>query len=758
MARVVRVFLVLFAVATCVMTFERTTQAQHTDLATAAARVGVGFVVPDSPVASEPDHVLSALQGAAKETGVNVFRTQLGYTAQSQAETTHYVLLVGPTDFFRPFDVEGGRVLTPADDARRSTFMATSGQTSADQVGVIRDLGHVDHVRIQPFATVYDSLPAAGLYYLEPTTRKQSAAAFLSAFVMRLNALDPSQAPLTTEQLRPHSAGAGASVDGLARLLLGGQYLLVVITVVLLVYYQFAQSKRVGILWLHGYGSTRIWWTVMGRLMASTLGGAAVVLTLLSRLVPGATWAFAWQICFHLLIAAASLVFASLVAGGLVSRGTVSSALKNRKDTGRIFALNSGLKAVSSIALVVTGAGLLQQFHLASHQRAMLGDWSATRRYGIFYPSSVGNDAAEIAAGLPGPAAAEVFELYPATNARGALYVDATQFEPVALAQPMGGGAFRSMTVNPNYLRQYPIRDARGAPVTVSESSTDWVLLVPSNLRSSEGPIRRYFQTTRTGDAGQGGAVSSEKSVFGRSVSTAVAAQHVRIIWTLPGQDIFSFDPDVGPARGNRVRDPIVQVMTLANSLGVDRENAITGAASSALKVPLRGNDTTSTLTDLAPLLRATKLDDNLRNLVTMSGYVDEQLRRLDDGIRSILVVGAALALIMAALVAQGMSVAFDRYSRRVVVRRLLGHPVMSRYREYLRLLLVLWAVQLVVALTANAAGASPFTADASTATPASGDVVLLTVITLAAEGTASLMILALIERRRMTDVLKREF
>ena len=758
MARVLRVFLVLFAVATCVVTFERAAHAQRTDLQNAAARVGVAFAVPDAPVASEPDHVLSALQGAAKETGVNVFRTQLGYTAQGQAETTHYVLLVGPTDFFRPFDVERGRVLTPSDSARPGSFMATGSTTSAAQVGVIRDLGHLDHVRIQPFATAYDSLPAAGLYYLEPTTRTRSAAAFRSAFVRRLNALDPTQAPLTTEQMRPNTGYAGASDDGLARLLLGGKYLLVVLTLVLLAYYQFGQSKRVGILRLHGYGSTRIWWTVTGRLMMTTLGGATVVLTLVSRLVPGATWAFSWQICVHLLIAAGSLAFVSLVAGAYVSRSNLSSSLKNRKDTGRIFALNSGLKAVFSIALVVTGAGLLQQFHLASHQRAALGDWSATRRYGIFYPSSVGNDAVEIASGLPGPAAAEVFDLYPAANARGALYVDATQFEPVALAQPMGDGAYRSLTVNPNYLRQYPIRDANGVPVVVPESSTDWVVLVPSTLRSSADPIRRYFQTTRTGQAGSGGAVSSEKSVFGRSVSRAVAAQQVRIIWTAPGQGVFSFDPEVNPASGNRVRDPIVQVMTLTNSLGIDRENAITGAASSALKVPLRGADTASTLRDYGPLLRTSKLDDNLRHLVTMSGYVDEQLRRLDDGIRSIVVVGAVLGLVMAALVAQGLSVAFDRYSRRVVVRRLFGHPVVSRYREYLRLLLILWAVQLAVALLANTAGPSPFTTDVSTATPPWGDVMLLTAITMAVEGIASLMILALIERQRMTDVLKREF
>ena len=83
---------------------------------------------------------------------------------------------------------------------------------------------------------------------------------------------------------------------------------------------------------------------------------------------------------------------------------------------------------------------------------------------------------------------------------------------------------------------------------------------------------------------------------------------HVRIIWSQPGQDIFSYNIFVSPQGRNAVRDPVLQVMTIGNSVGLDRANGITGAIDGALKVRLDGRSAQDTLRQLAPELSASTL------------------------------------------------------------------------------------------------------------------------------------------------------
>src|SRR6185312_13566649 len=99
--------------------------------------------------------------------------------------------------------------------------------------------------------------------------------------------------------------------------------------------------------------------------------------------------------------------------------------------------------------------------------------------------------------GGAGPTTAEVFDLYPMLNARGSLYVDTNAFEPAALAEPLQPGTYRSMIVNPNYLRAYPVQDIAHTPITIPESATDWIVLVPDTLRPESQAIEAFFTRNR---------------------------------------------------------------------------------------------------------------------------------------------------------------------------------------------------------------------------------------------------------------------
>ena len=248
------------------------------------------------------------------------------------------------------------------------------------------------------------------------------------------------------------------------------------------------------------------------------------------------------------------------------------------------------IKVAFAVLLIVTGGSLWLGYQAAARELKQVGHWQATAGYGVFAPTSVGNDLIELQTGAAGPTTAVVYDLYPMLNARGSLYVDSSAFEPAALAEPLQPGVYRSMIVNPNYLRAYPIQDTKHTPITIPESATDWIVLVPDTLRPESQAIEAYFTGNRMA------AAHAEQTLFGRAAPAAVRAQHVRIIWTAPHQKVFAFNSLINPNAGGLLDDPIIEVMTLSNSAGIDRANAITGDVDGALKVKLTNNDPAGTL------------------------------------------------------------------------------------------------------------------------------------------------------------------
>lgn len=536
------------------------------------------------------------------------------------------------------------------------------------------------------------------------------------------------------------------------------QYLIIFLTALLLAYRMLYEAKRTAVMKLHGFGTIHVWWSVTGRIVVLVMAGAALLAVLAAGAVHDSTVGFVAAVAASLARTTVVMLAVSLITCLYISRIKVSDSVKNRKDTRGIFAFNTAIKAVSAVLLITVGAGLWAQYRNVDAERAKLGNWSKTKDYGVFYPTAIGNDLVEAQTGQAGPTAAEVYDLYPVLNKMGSLFVEASAYEPQALATPTEPGTFRSMQVNPNYLRAYPLRDSTGQVVDITESTTDWVVLAPVSDKPRQAQLLDYFQRGRTGTDAQQGASQAEQSIFGRRTPPRLTRQQVRIVWLADHQQVFSFNPKVAPGNRNLVTDPILQVMTLANSLGIDRANAITGSPDTALKVRLRDADTAATQQALAPTLRNLRLDDNLRHLVTMNEYVLLELQHLQDGVRDVAIAAVALLVGMLVLIAQSLTIIFDRYSRKIVVRRLFGLGFRRTYREFLRLFGVIAVVQTVGALIANAVGLSPFSTATSSGAVSPLVVLGVSAAVVAAELLFSTAVLTVIEKRNVVRVLKGEF
>jgi hypothetical protein len=330
------------------------------------------------------------------------------------------------------------------------------------------------------------------------------------------------------------------------------------------------------------------------------------------------------------------------------------------------------------------------------HQRQNLaGAWKGTDDFAVFFPYNVGNDLDEARSGGNESTLAVARDLYPVLDAHGALYIEAGNYKPGA--PPNRWLPAWPIRVNTNYLARYPILDETGKAVQISPDEQDWVVAVPEQYKSQQARIRTIFQETRVGGPDFDGAVQAQERMLPGSVPQQFRSRQVRIIWTKSHQDVFSFNADVNPAGGNTIRDPIVEIMTPANSLALDRFNAITGNINTALKVRLEGTSA-ATLRDLEPDLARLHLDDNLRHLVTGNENRLNELSLIRTAVRRTSAIAVGALGIMLLLSASIVTIFADRRRRTITVRRLQGVGFLRTYQELFLLLGAVWLGQAVVA------------------------------------------------------------
>ncbi|WP_103351166.1 hypothetical protein [Amycolatopsis sp. CA-128772] len=375
----------------------------------------------------------------------------------------------------------------------------------------------------------------------------------------------------------------------------------------------------------------------------------------------------------------------------------MNDRMRRRPAFGPAIALPAVVKTVCGVVLAVLAVVVWQQSADLGTRLDSLAPWEKVQNYAIFYPRLVGDDQQELETGGNASTVAEARGLYPVLDAQGALYVDSVNYQTGAPNDPSSPWPVPPIRVNGNYLAQYPVLDDTGKRIEVAATEPAWVVLVPERFKPREAQLRELFRSTRTGGGGTTGAAQAEARIAGEKAPPRFTDQDVRIVWLASGQQVFSFDPKVAPEHGNLITDPIIEVMTPANSLPVDRLNSITGGLDTGLKVRVDG-DPAAVLARLSPLLRQLKLDDNLRYLVSVHDAMGTQVTELRGAMTQAVAFGGGALLVLLALTATMVVIGSDRLRRRLTVRRLHGIGFTRSYRELLFLTGGTWLVQSLVA------------------------------------------------------------
>ncbi|OJD57441.1 bacteriocin-associated integral membrane family protein [Bacillus sp. NH11B] len=732
MKKVVVFFLIVASILSGFIAFQQTDHKEFEKMEKVEQRIGKEFVIPDVLDFANPSEIYPILLEAAKESHTNIFRTNVAYHKDEQAEILKYVLLTTETIYFKQFQLSGGDVLKPKDTFQGNAFLSTVHTKDTKQKGVIKDFGDNHVITIKPLQTSYEHLPMAGRYVVEGVDDK-SYDAFLKLFSKKLNQHFKPKQYIVADDFKRNLSNNEEALDSPINSLSYIQYMVFIVLLCFLIYYVFNEAKRIGVIKMHGVSNLRLWFIVIGRTIASMFVLSIGISILAAAFVKNVTSGFIYTIMFDQCKTYLIITILSLVSYFYISKIKVNQMIKNRKDTKGIFVFNTLLKVTCSIIFVLLGTSILEQYITVKEKQVNLKDWEKNKEYGVFYPLFVGND--EEQQGMHKTESSINGDLYPILNKMGAVLIDSKEYEEIELSRNKDYKGIWSVTVNNNYLREFPLYDIHNQRVQVSEDTENWILLVPAKYQNREKEILRFFEESRKP------AIEYEEKRMHREVPNHLRNRKIDIIWIKNNQEIFSFNPDVYKSENNKIRDEIIEVMTEKNSFVGERDLILGEGAKDPLKIKLIKRDAGLTYKTLEPELKRLGLDDNLRYLVTVDQYISKDIYNLQKTMKILLTVTSGLIVGILFLVTQNIIVYFNKNQQKIVVHRLFGVDFFRTYKGYMLQFVLMWIVQLSICFIVK----KEF------------DLKLLTVVAMLIliEFTASIIALITMERRNKKTVIK---
>ncbi|WP_336763181.1 bacteriocin-associated integral membrane family protein [Paenibacillus sp. USHLN196] len=650
--------------------------------------IGYEFFIPETELLADPDVIYPILADTSSDLQVNIFRSVINNKPDNQMEFMKYILLNQESTMFDNIKLESGRVLDTTDSQNKERYISTTSSPDSDQVGVIKEFGGNNNITIKPLISSYDYLPVSGYYYIE--TSENNLIPFLEQFSLNLRefysqkGISVQYSPATFTIYNSTKVGfPSTSMVDVTNML----YILVIITAFYMLYYNFKETKRVGIYKLLGIPTLKIWYYFIGKTIVISSFINLFMVLVLSIVIPNSTVHFFFYSLyeqFKLLIIIVVLTLPSYI---YISRTNIKEAIKNKKYTKIIFAMNTLLKISTTIIVISLFSTLSGQYNTLKSEQDDLESWKRSNQYGVFYPVNAGYDATDFQNSAVQYIRTTAGQLYPVLNELGSVLINSRQYEEMALLLNKNYEGIRSLQVNPNYLKEFPVYDTKGEPIYIPEEEVSWIILVPEKLKNQEKQIVQFFRDERDQ------RIAFEKEQLKNEISPSTEMQNIQIIWYANHQDIFSFNPDVYPNNNNLITEPIIQVITEQNSLVGDRDAILGNGSSDPIKIKLIDGDTAKTYRFLESTLKELKLDDNLHYLITVDQYIAEKVYALQQRFYSTSFALAISVLILCFLLIQNLSIMFNKFQQKFIIRGIFGLSIPRKYKEFIYIFGISWII-----------------------------------------------------------------
>jgi hypothetical protein len=457
-------------------------------------------------------------------------------------------------------------------------FVASYSTGDPDQTGMLYSLGAKNRTIIQSLGQYYlDKGQVSGTYLITSTQPYDNAT--LTADIGAFFGID-------SQALLERTSRSQALINIAVSIIVGALVLLCLVFSLVVASIQVADAKRIGVQKLHGLSGRAIW--------LSSLKGALISCCVAGMLFDGVLLLFVkvflWDFVLSLVAfqALVCLIFIGISSLSLlVIRGFKTGDMVKQSISMRVpIILSQILKTALLIAVVVAILFGSTNLELAIKGYSDQKRWADYGSYYVLSSMELSGDDLDSVANGDMRLLDKFADLYPVLNTEcQGIYTVGTDYPELTGADPLRE-SYQTLTINPNYLKEFPLTDTDGKTIEVDEGELDRVVLIPESRANESqelsGNVLKSDQSTYESDFRRRHLDAPEKDF-------AIHAIVYRD--TAP---LFSFDQQEGAENGYLLVSPVISVITEANILESEKNALIETGASAHMKFKLDSSELSS--------------------------------------------------------------------------------------------------------------------------------------------------------------------
>lgn len=285
---------------------------------------------------------------------------------------------------------------------------------------------------------------------------------------------------------------------------------------------------------------------------------------------------------------------------------SISEAIKNKKPVREMQIANYITKIFLTVIIISIGTTTIISLQSLMKTKQSLEFWDSSKNYAFTYLNNI-TEGENKNLYEYGKKSQYFYEL---VEKKGAILFLPS---PYYLVKDSGSkltqdGNFRPyleeyISINSNYLEQFPILDTYGTPIKVSNAKNTQFVLIPEKYLAIQNEIESSFKSDYES------LRFYDENLYNESKGLPLVNEEVstEFIYIQNNQEFFSFDPQINKDNNNFIKDPIFVIYTPTNQ-GTDKYLSLLSNSGLFIEVKNLKNP----FIDVSPFIKEAGLEKNI--------------------------------------------------------------------------------------------------------------------------------------------------
>ena len=636
------------------------------------------FYIRNTGYSGEDMYVL--LTTLAEEENVNLVKTDY-LEEKDSTKIVKSIYLTDETDDLFQENTISNHIFVK--DKESNAYLSTKDTEDEEQKGEVFDPFDDDHVEFWSLKRFQKERGNLDGVYMVRSTNSDAINAFIDEFSKR-SGIDMEE--LTTQKTFSGTIKSPIETISMIVIIIG-----LLLFALLSVYYAVNNIKKIGVMKLNGYSNTDVWKAMILDVMTTIVLAVMLLDMIMLAMLKNLTKDFMIYLIITQAIFICALLMLSLIVYFIIKRNTISNLIKNKKPIKLITSITYLIKSVMLFVMISLIAFMSSGFQDIQAEYERLKQWNDVGDLAVLVNVNIGNDQASFSQGKM-DLENDFIQYYHNLNQQGAIYVSVNEFVPHVLfktewnernqtfdyvdyfdpdAVPQDYSNINFL-VNPNYVKEYPIKDMNGKVIEVSEED-ERTILIPNTMANQKESLISIYQAKY-----QDGLLSDS-----RKMNTVHVQQNVivkAIIYQSDPNGYFTFNEDFKETN-YLAYDPIFEVAPEHKMTQSEKGNIQVQGLKSPLKLNLKGMTSKEYNQTISDETASYHLNDNELRYMTIKEVFGNEIESLKLSCQQYLIGMIICIIAMILITIQMAQMVLEIDKKKYCIQKLNGYRFIDRYQ-----------------------------------------------------------------------------